>query len=236
VNFTRAAQQSRTRQQSANFDVDFQAFARHLLCMPSTRPPSLIDLFAGGDKLRDLYEVVGLVVTNFGGIEETLRYLDWQLQAYTLVAVMPAGTAPNDVQIALTTPRQGYFAKHMVLSNILKAIDKGLSSPSVVAGLGPDAAVVSAEWQGLRAKVYDLGNRRNALAHAAIAVSGVGVVRSIGLLAPAATVNPLDDKQLTTDIGNVRPLLGAFINKLTRVLPFRDHNTATLAETAAIIS
>ena len=51
-----------------------------------------------------------------------------------------------------------------------------------------------------------------------------------------AIVNPLDDKQLTTDIGNVRPLLGAFINKLTRVLPFRDHNTATFAETAAIIS
>jgi hypothetical protein len=24
-----------------------------------------------------------MVVTNFGGIEETLRYLDWQLQAYS---------------------------------------------------------------------------------------------------------------------------------------------------------
>jgi hypothetical protein len=204
--------------------------------MPSTRPPSLIDLFAGGDKLRDLYELVGLVVTNFGGIEETLRYLDWHLQAYTLVSAMPAGTAPNDVQISLTTPREDYFAKHMVLSNILRAIDKGLSHASVVAGLGADAAVVSTEWQGLRATAYRLGNRRNALAHAAIAVSGVSAVRSMGLLEPPTTVNPQDDKQLTTDIGNFRLLLGAFINKLTDALPFRDHNIAVFAETAAIIS
>jgi hypothetical protein len=69
--------------------------------MPNRRPPSIADLFVGGDKLRNLFEVVGMVVTNFGGIEETLRYLDWQLQAYALAAAMPAGTAENDVQIAL---------------------------------------------------------------------------------------------------------------------------------------
>ncbi len=198
--------------------------------MPSTRPPSIADLFVGGDKLRDLHEVVGLVVTNFGGIEETLRYLDWQLQAFALAAAMPSGTPDNDVQIALVTPRGDYFAEHMVLSKILKRIDKGLSHASVASALGADAAAIGAEWQTLRATAYDLGKRRNALAHAAIGVSGASVVRSLGLLTPATTVNPLDDRKLTTDIGAFRTPLGSFINKLTRALPFRDHNTVTFSE------
>jgi hypothetical protein len=203
--------------------------------MPSRRPPSIADLFVGGDKLRDLFEVVGMVVTNFGGIEETLRYLDWQLQAYALAAAMPAGTAENDVQIALAVPRAAYFAKHRVLSAILSSIDKGLGDPSVAGALCADAATVASEWQALKATAQDLGKRRNALAHSAIGVSGASLVRSTGLLAPAQTVNPEDDRQLTTDIGALRVPLGAFINKLTNALPFRDHNRAMFSEPAEIV-
>ena len=215
--------------------IDSLAFEHHFLAMPSTRPPSIADLFVGGDKLRDLYEVVGLVVTNFGGVEETLRYLDWQLQAFALAAAMPAGTADKDVQIALATPRNDYFAKHMVLSKILKSTDKGLAHPVVAIALGADAATIGAEWQKLSATAEDLGKRRNALAHAAIGVSGASIVRSMGLLAPAKTVNPLDDKKSTTDIGAFRTPVGSFINKLTCALPFRDHNTVTFSEPAEIV-
>src|ERR1700730_11489612 len=106
--------------------------------MPSTRPYSVADLLAGGDKLRDLFEVVGMVVTNFGGIEETLRYVDWQLQAYALAAAMPAGTSENDVQIALVVPRATYFGKHLSLSKVLKGISKSLGDPVIATGLGAD--------------------------------------------------------------------------------------------------
>jgi hypothetical protein len=40
---------------------------------------------------------------------------------------MPVGTADNDVQIALATPRNRYFAKYMVLSKILQGIDMGFA-------------------------------------------------------------------------------------------------------------
>lgn len=203
--------------------------------MPSVRPPSIADLFVGGDKLRDLHEVVGLVVTNFGGVEETLRYLDWQLQAFALAAAMPSNITENDVQIALCIPRNAYFASHMVLSRIFKGIDKGLAHPSVAAALGTDTGAIVAEWQRLRATADDLGKRRNALAHAAIGVSGASVVRSMGLLASATTVDPLDDKKLTADIGAFHTPLGSFINKLTRALPFRDHNTVTFAEPIQLV-
>jgi hypothetical protein len=73
--------------------------------MSSTRPPSSADLFADGDKIRDLFEVVGMVVTNFGGVEETLRYLDWQLRAFPLAATMPSTTLQEGVKIALAGPR-----------------------------------------------------------------------------------------------------------------------------------
>jgi hypothetical protein len=191
-------------------------------------------MHVGGDKLRDLFEIVGMVVTNFGGIEETLRYLDWQLQAYALAATMPVGTSNNDVQIALATPRQSYFAKHLVLSKILKGIDKGFSHPSVTTALGANAAATVTEWQGLRSTAMDLGNRRNALAHAAIGISSASPVRSAGFLAPAQPVNSLDDKKLTADIAAFLTPLGAFINKLTQALPFRDHNTITFFEPAEI--
>jgi hypothetical protein len=203
--------------------------------MPSLRPPSIADLFVGGNKLRDLFEIVGMVVTNFGGIEETLRYLDWQLQAYALAAAMPAGTAENDVQIRLGAPRTAYFGKHRSLSRILEGIDGGLSHSSVATALGADTAAITAEWQRLKTTAQDLGKRRNALAHAAIGVSGASLVRSLGLLAPPQTVNPLDDKKLTTDIGAFRTELGAFINKLTPALPFRDHNQVTFFEPVEIV-
>jgi hypothetical protein len=216
-------------------DIDSRAIKHHFDTMPSVRSPSIADLFVGGDKLRDLHEVVGLVVTNFGGVEETLRYLDWQLQAFSLAAAMPARTPENDVQIALGTPRNDYFAKHMVLSKILKGIDKGLAHPIVATALGADTATIVAEWQRLRATADDLGKRRNALAHAAIGVSGASLVRSMGFLKPATAVNPLDDKKLTTDIGAFHTPLGSFINKLTRALPFRDHNTVTFAEPIELV-
>jgi hypothetical protein len=215
--------------------LDSPIFEHHFIATPSARPPSIADLFVGGDKLRDLHEVVGLVVTNFGGVEETLRYLDWQLQAFALGAAMPAGTADKDVQIAFAAPRNDYFAKHMVLSKILKSIDKGLAQPVVATAMGADAVTIGVEWQKLRATADDLGKRRNALAHAAIGVSGASIVRNMGLLAPAKTVNPLDDKKLTTDIGAFRTPVGSFINKLTRILPFRDHNTVTFSEPAEIV-
>lgn len=203
--------------------------------MPSTRPPSIADLFVGGDKLRDLFEIVGMVVTNFGGIEETLRYLDWQLQAYALAVAMPAGTPENDVQVALGPPRGTYFGKHRILSVILRGIDTGLAHPSVGAALGASAAAITTQWQRLKARAQDLGRRRNALAHAAIGVSGASLVRSLGLLAPPQTVNPLDDKKLTTDIGAFGTEFGAFINKLTQALPFRDHNQVTFVEPVEVV-
>jgi hypothetical protein len=203
--------------------------------MPSIRPPSIADLFVGGDKLRDLFETVGMVVTNFDGIEETLRYLDWQLQAYALAVAMPGGTTENDVPIALGAPRTAYFGKHRILSVILSGIDTGLAHPSVLAALGASAASITAQWQGLKATAQDLGKRRNALAHAAIGVSGASLVRSFGLLAPPQTVNPLDDKKLTTDIGAFRTEFGAFINKLTQALPFRDHNQVTFFEPVEVV-
>jgi hypothetical protein len=172
--------------------IDFCGIRRHALAMPSTRPPSIADLFKGGDKLRDLFEIVGMVVTNFGGIEETLRYLDWQLQAYAHATAMPTGTPENDVQIALGAPRSAYFSRHLILSAILRGIDTGIAHPSVTAALGAEAANITAQWQGLKATAQDLGKRRNALAHAAIGVSGASLVRSLGLLAQPQTVNPLD--------------------------------------------
>jgi hypothetical protein len=150
-------------------------------------------------------------VTNFGDVEETLRYLHWQLQAFALAAAMQVGTADNDVQIALATPRNRYFAKYMVLSKILQGIDKGFIDPAVATALGADASTIDAEGQTLRATADDLGKRRNALAHAAVGVSGASLVRSAGFLAPAKAVNPLDDKQLTTDIGAFHTKLGLFI-------------------------
>jgi len=176
-----------------------------------------------------------MVVTNFGGIEETLRYLDWQLQAYALAAAMPPGTAKNDVQIALGAPRTAYFGKHRILSVILRGIDTGLAHPSVVAALGANATALTAQCQVLKATAQDLGKRRNALAHAAIGVSGASLVRSMGLLAQPQTVNPLDDQKLTTDIGAFRTELGAFINKLTQALPFRDHNQVTFFEPVEVV-
>jgi hypothetical protein len=203
--------------------------------MPSIRPPVIADLFVGGDKLRDLFETVGMVVTNFGGIEETLRYFDWQLQVYALAAAMPAGTTENDVQIALGAPRTAYFGKHRILSAILRGIDAGLAHPSVGAALGASAAAITAQWQGLKATAQDLGKRRNSLAHAAIGVSGASLVRNVGLLAPPQTVTLLDDKKLTTDIGAFRTELGALINKLTQALPFRDHNQVTFFEPVEVV-
>jgi hypothetical protein len=42
--------------------IDVQSFARQISAMPSTRTPSLADLFVRGNKLRDLLEIVGMVL------------------------------------------------------------------------------------------------------------------------------------------------------------------------------
>jgi hypothetical protein len=199
------------------------------------RPPSVADLLVGGDQLRDLFEVVGKVVTNFGAVEETLRYLDWQLQAYELAAAMPAGTTESKVQTALAASRSAYFRKHLSLSKILKGIDKGLSYPGATIALGAKATLVAAEWQALKATAQDLGNRRNALAHAAIGMSGTSPARSVGLFAIPQRVNPSNDTKLTNDIGAFCVPLGAFINNLTGAMPFRDHNTVTFLAPAEVI-
>ena len=80
-----------------------------------------------------------------------------------------------------------------------------------------------------------MGKRRNALAHAAIGVSGASIVRSMGLAAPAKMVNPPDDKQLTRDLAAFHAPLGSFINKLTRTLPFRDHNLVIFSEPVEVV-
>jgi hypothetical protein len=38
--------------------------------MPSTRTPSIADLFVGGNKLRDLFEMFGMGLTDRAGIEK----------------------------------------------------------------------------------------------------------------------------------------------------------------------
>jgi hypothetical protein len=202
--------------------------------MPSNRPYSVADLFVGGGKLRDLFEVVGMVVTNFGGIEDTLRYLEWQLHAFALAAAMPPGTPDNDLQILLATPRSAYYAKHRSVSKILRGIEDGLANSDVATALGSNATAFGVEWRALKIKAKDLGDRRNALAHSAIGLSGVSIVRSMGLLAQAQSVNPLDDAKLAADIGAFHAALGVFINKLTRTLPFRDHNIAVFSEAAVV--
>jgi hypothetical protein len=196
--------------------------------MPSTRPPFAIDIISGSNQVRDLFEIVGMVVTNFGGLEETLRYLEWQLQAYAQAAGMPVGTPEAKVQKDLTEARTKYLEKHRVLSKILKGIDDGLSDPGVASALGAAAGTVATEWQTLKATANNLGQRRNTMAHAAISMSGVSPVRGIGLFKPT-TIKPLDDRNLINDIGAFRAPLGAFINKLTSALPFRDAKTVTFA-------
>jgi hypothetical protein len=87
----------------------------------------------------------------------------------------------------------------------------------------------------LKSTAKDLGERRNALAHTAIGLSGTSLVRSMGFLEPMLTVNRADDSQLTTDIGSFHVSLGRFINELDRELPFRDHNRVIFSEPAKVV-
>ncbi len=189
-----------------------------------------VDLFAGTEKLRGLMQTVGMVVTNFGGVEDTLRYLHWQLKAFALAdPMLQSGVSPNDIQIALDAERKKYFIKFMVLSKILKGIDQAVAAPAVKAVLGVDEPVVSKRWASLKASAEDLGKRRNELAHSVLALSGVSPVRVAGLMEPAHPFKPEDDEKLSTEIGAFGIELGEFINDLTPQLPFRDHNKVIFA-------
>jgi hypothetical protein len=181
-------------------------------------------------------EVVGRIVTNFGGTEDTLRYLHWQLKAFELADPMVrSGMPDNDMQRALATDRVQYFAKHMALYKILKGIDNALAAPSVKAALAADEAAYLGRWNALNATAKNLGNRRNERAHSAVALMGNSPVRSMGLLASPQPFSAADDEQLMSDIADFNRDLGAFINDLTARLPFRDFNQAHFSTVIATI-
>lgn len=183
------------------------------------------DLFEGTKRIDELFRKVGAIVTNLGGVEETLRFLEWNLLAFELAANMPSGTSGNEVVLALQGPKATYLSKHKVLFKILDGIDNGIAKASVQAALGADAQATIAQWQSHQATARDLGNRRNAVAHAAVGLTGVSPVRGMGFTAPLQPFSPGDDDRLLSDIGNFGLLLLKFVEELGARLPFKDNVT-----------
>ncbi len=106
---------------------------------PQPRKPCA-DCFAGTAKLRELHEVAGRAVTNFGGIEDTLRYLDWQLKAFVVAdPLLRKGLSSSDTQRTLDAERATYFGTHMVVRRVLRGIDTGFRSAPVKRALGTEA-------------------------------------------------------------------------------------------------
>jgi hypothetical protein len=188
------------------------------------------DLFSGTAELRELFEIVGMVVTNFGGIEDTMRYLHWQLKAFAIADPLLLASVPaNDVQRKLGAERTIYFARTVLFKPTIDGIDKAFQAPSVDAALGTDKQPILAEWQELSTRALDLAKRRNELAHSVLAISGLSPVRRKGLLTNAQPVDTKVDRELTHAIGNFYGDIGKFINKLTDRLPFRDDNQVVFA-------
>ena len=85
------------------------------------------DLFEGTEHINELYRKVGAIVTSLGGVEETLRFLEWNLLAFELAANMPSGTSGNDVVLALQSPKATYLSQRKPLFMILAGIGSGFA-------------------------------------------------------------------------------------------------------------
>jgi len=188
------------------------------------------DIFVGTARINELHRKVGAIVTSLGGVEETLRFLDWNLMAFDLAAHMPAGTPADDIVRALQPIKATYFAKHKVLSRILEGVTKGFGKTSVQNALGNGAGAIFAQWQSHEAVAKDLGNRRNAVAHAVVGLTGASPVRGYGFTTPSQPFQSGDDDRLLTEIGSFGQALLMFVQEVQAKLPFRDNvsvHTAT---------
>lgn len=169
-----------------------------------------------------------MAVTNFGGIEDTMHYLHWQLKAFAIAdPLLREGRSANHVQERLDRERNIYFAKPPLFKATLDGIDTAFKAPSVETALGADKPAILAEWRTVRTTAAELAKRRNELAHSVLAISNLSPVRSMGLLANAKPIDPEIDQALVGAIGEFYSVIGTFIDKLTARLPFRDHNQVT---------
>ncbi len=196
----------------------------------TTRPMTFADRFAGTDKINELHRIVGAIVTNLGGVEETLRFLEWNLMAFDLAANMQGVLTTSDVYRALEPEKNRYFVRHKLLFRILEGIGNGIDKASVQNALGDEAANIVSQWQSLKAAAQDLGDRRNAIAHVAIGLTGASLVRGQGFVMPSQPVQPGEDEQLLKEIGDFGRKLMSFVSDLGARLPFKDNTTIHAAK------